>query len=360
MSSIRKTRVLIVDDAVVIRKILTGLLSSDYEIEVVGTAANGLIALAKVPQLNPDVVILDIEMPEMNGLETLKAIRKDYPNLPVIILSSLTEFGASTTLEALSNGANDYIAKPTSANESVIAVQQVRDELIAKIKTLSKFKCGNSSVVMDRNKTDKLASLPSNKGVGVLAIGVSTGGPSALAELFSLLPKDIPVPIVLVQHMPPIFTKYLAQSLSSKTNIQVKEATEGEVLEPGQCWIAPGGYHMFVERVGSQVCVKTNQQAPENSCRPAVDVLFRSVANIYQDKTLALIMTGMGQDGLVGCKQIHQAGGQIIVQDESSSTVWGMPGAIVKAGLADKVLPLSDLAMEIVSRLKKNGKLNIN
>ncbi len=352
----QKIRVLIVDDAVVIRKLLTNILSSDSEIEVVATAANGLIALAKIPQVKPDLIILDIEMPEMNGIETLLAIKKTYMHLPVIIFSTVTKRGAAKTLEALSYGANDYVTKPATACSPEAAMQQVKEELIPKVKALCKFISNNQKALtsIPARTVSKNNNLTSNKPLSILAIGVSTGGPNALIELFSLLPKDIPVPIVIVQHMPPIFTKYLAESLSCKSKVQVNEGVAGEIIKPGQCWIAPGGYHMTLERNGSQVYIKTNQNPPENSCRPAVDVLFRSVAHIYREQTLALVMTGMGQDGLNGCMCIHEVGGQILVQDEASSTVWGMPGSVVKAGLADKILPLSHLASEIMSRLNEN------
>ena len=191
-----------------------------------------------------------------------------------------------------------------------------------------------------------------NTRIDIVAIGVSTGGPNALADLFPVFPEDFPVPIVIVQHMPPFFTKLLAERLTSKSNLIVEEGTAGQVLNPGKAWIAPGDFHMVLERNGTSVNTQTNQATPENSCRPAVDVLFRSVADLYGPRVLSVILTGMGQDGLIGCEYIKNAGGRVIVQDENSSVVWGMPGFVAKAGLAEKVLPLNQIGQEIINIVK--------
>ncbi len=353
---------MVVDDAVVVRKIVTDSLASDPEIEVVGVAANGRIALQKIPQINPDILTLDIEMPEMDGLQTLAEVRKLYPLLPVIMFSTLTERGGAKTLEALSLGATDYVTKPANVGSVSIAMQRVRDELIPKIKIFCSEKAGlkpsptakpvpAAKPIPQKTFTQKTPKLP-NQRIDIVAIGVSTGGPNALAELFPVFPADFPVPIVLVQHMPPFFTKLLAERLSSKSQINVMEGVAGKALNPSEAWIAPGDYHMFLEKNGTSVNLKTNQAQPENSCRPAVDVLFRSVAELYGPYALAVILTGMGQDGLVGCEHIKNAGGQIIVQDEASSVVWGMPGFVTRAGLADKVLPLDQVGEAIIAALK--------
>lgn len=355
----RKIYVLIVDDAVVVRSRLTKVLSSDPGLEVVGTAANGRIALAKIPQVNPDLVILDIEMPEMNGLETLVAIRKTHPLLPVIMFSTSTERGAVATLEALSLGATDYATKPTNVDSMDAVFQHIREDLIPKIKVFGSGAAtpkipavySQATAAPTRLLQTKVGSEPAR--VEVVAIGVSTGGPDALAVVLPEL-LALPVPIVIVQHMPPMFTKLLAQRLASKSQIRVEEAFPGAVLEPGQAWIAPGGFHMIVERDGTVVRVATHQQPPENSCRPAVDVLFRSVAEVYGSGALAVVLTGMGQDGLRGCECIHQVGGQILAQDQASSVVWGMPGLVANSGLADKILPLDQFAAEIMSRVWEN------
>ncbi len=352
-----KIRVLIVDDAVVVRRLLANILASDPMFEVVGTAANGRIALAKIPSTRPDAVILDVEMPEMDGLATLVEIRKDYPHLPVIMFSSLTARGAQATLDALALGANDYVTKPADAGGIDAATQRIRDELIPKIKAFcTKVTPQVAPAVLERPPTPHRPPAPMPprpaRRVDIVAIGVSTGGPAALAQLIPALPASFPVPMVIVQHMPPIFTTHLAQRLTMHANLPIYEGAPGDVLRSGGVWLAPGDHHMVLSRQIAAVRIETNQAPPENFCRPAVDVLFRSVADIYGGHALAVVLTGMGQDGCRGCAAIHQAGGHVIVQDEASSVVWGMPGSVVTAGLADAVLPLDQLASAIVRRVQ--------
>ena len=342
-------RVLIVDDSVVVRKVLTEALASSAEVEVAGTASSGTIALAKIPQLNPDVITLDIEMPGLNGIETLAEIRKHYPKLPVIMFSTLTERGAAITLEALSRGASDYMTKPTNSGSLAGAMAQVRRELVAKIISLASRNRGASAVPVK-------VFLPAPRKFGgqridILTIGTSTGGPNALAEVIPHLPKDFPVPVVLVQHMPPLFTRLLAERLDAQSQVHVQEAEAGKNISPGEVWIAPGNYHLTVARKGTAVTLNLNQDPPENSCRPAVDVLFRSVAQAFGPNVLGVVMTGMGSDGARGSAHIREAGGEIVVQDEPTSVVWGMPGAVVEAGQADKICPLQEIAPEIVRRI---------
>lgn len=345
-----RVRVLVVDDSVVVRKLLSEALASNPEIELAGTASSGAIALAKIPQLNPDVVTLDVEMPGLNGIETLTTIRQLYPKLPVIMFSTLTERGAAVTLEALSLGASDYMAKPTNSESLAGAMAQVQSELSGKILALAR-----------RNQPAKFVphSTPARRRklehVDIVAIGTSTGGPNALAQVVPLFPKDFPVPVVIVQHMPPLFTGLLAERLHQQSRLAVHEAEAGKVLEPGHVWIARGNYHMKVVRRGIRAALHLDQDPPENSCRPAVDVLFRSVAEAYGPNALAVVMTGMGSDGALGAAQIREGGGEVLVQDEASSVVWGMPGAVVSAGAADKVCPLSDIAQEIVSRVSSRA-----
>lgn len=357
-----KTRILVVDDSVVVRRMVTQVLSSQPTLEVVGAASNGRIALAKISQVNPDLIVLDLEMPEMDGLETLAAIRKTHPQLPVIMFSALTERGAIATLDALALGANDYVTKPTQLGSKEAASQYIRSQLIPKIQIFCSPSIGNQTELVSSSLTDTVlrsqsASTSSRVAtnfskIEMIAIGVSTGGPNALTTLLSKFPADFPVPIAIVQHMPPVFTKRLAERLTSQCQIPVEEGKTGDILQPGTAWLAPGDYHMIVERDGTQVQLRTHQAPPENSCRPAVDVLFRSVAKVYQGGVLAIILTGMGQDGLHGCECIHEVGGQILVQDEASSVVWGMPGIVANAGIANKVLPLNQMASEIIRRVK--------
>ena len=346
----QKIRVLVVDDSVVFRRLVSEELSSDPLIEVVGTAANGRIALQKLPQLSPDLVILDIEMPELNGLDTLTEIRKTYPRLPVIMFSSLTERGASETLEALARGATDYFPKPANLGGLDASLQVIRDELIPEIKAICQRPPPSPpppALVPPPSRIDNSTSR-----IDVIAIAASTGGPNALSVLFSGIPANIGVPIVIVQHMPPMFTRLLAERLSSQHPVKVDEAQAGGMLKPGHGWIAPGDYHMVLARDSSQARILLHQDPPENSCRPAADVLFRSVAQTFGGSVLAVVMTGMGQDGLRGSQAIKAAGGTVFAQDEATSVVWGMPGYVVKGGLADRVLPLPLLAPEIVRRVR--------
>lgn len=341
-----KIRVLIVDDAVVIRRMLSDELSADPAIEVAGLAANGRIALAKLSQINPDLVILDVEMPELDGLSTLRELRKMYPKLPVIMFSALTERGAAETLDALSLGATDYFAKPTSGRDA--AVRVIREELIPAIKALCESSPNLQSTPSGNSRSPSIFAEP----IGILAIGASTGGPNALAELMTALPGDLPVPIVIVQHMPPMFTRLLSERLSSQSPIKVEEGRSGDILRAGHAWIAPGDFHMTVTRDGNSTRILLNQDPPENSCRPAVDVLLRSVARTYGAKSLTVILTGMGQDGFRGCELIRSFGGQVLAQDEASSVVWGMPGFVARAGLANRILPIGEMALEIVRRVR--------
>jgi two-component system chemotaxis response regulator CheB len=323
-------------------------LAADPDIEVVGTAADGHIGLAKITHLNPDLVTLDMEMPVMDGLQTLKAIRKSHPKLPVIMFSTLTERGASTTLDALALGANDYVTKPANVGSVGIALQRIREQLVPKIKGLCRRPTEITSWPIPRKPISNSAS----GGIDVVAIGVSTGGPNALAAMLPGLAASFPVPVVIVQHMPPLFTRMLAERISAVSDFRAREGETGALLRAGELWVAPGGFHMEVERDRGGVKLRVHDGPPENSCRPAVDVLFRSVAKVFGARSLAVVLTGMGQDGLFGCQHIREAGGQVVVQDEASSVVWGMPGAVFQAGLAEKVLPLNELAAEINRRVE--------
>lgn len=360
-----KIKILIVDDSVVVRRLLSNVLDGDAALEVVGTAPNGKIALAKISQVNPDLIVLDVEMPEMDGLETLAAIRKQDRNIPVIMFSALTDLGAVATLNALALGATDYVTKPHNMKSKEAALEHVREQLIPKIKAFCNGKRQKMGSIKVREK-ETIATIKSpiqprlissnsavniKSKVEIVAVGVSTGGPNALEIILQDLPANFPVPIVIVQHMPPVFTKRLADRLTSKCKIRVEEAVTGGILEPGAVWIAPGDYHMVLEKQGFGARIRTHQEARENSCRPAVDVLFRSTAKIYGAGVLGVVLTGMGQDGLLGCQNIREAGGKIIVQDEASSVVWGMPGSVANSGFADRVVSLQDMAAEIIDRV---------
>ena len=365
-----RIRVLIVDDSVVMRKILSDALRDDAEIEVVGTASNGIIALQRCLQLSPDVVTLDIEMPEMDGIATLREIKRQFPRIRVLMCSTLTERGAGITLEALTAGADDYLTKNASEARALEAFQS---QLVPKIKQFfrdsrslgPKRASGSGSHTVQRAaypqdfatkgavRTDNLTSTvrPQSVRPKALAIGVSTGGPNALAEVIPALPKDFPLPVFVVQHMPPMFTRLLAERLQSHSKVKVVEAQDGMVTSPGCVYIAPGDFHMCVVRRGVNVVLQMNQDPMENSCRPAVDVLFRSVGQVYGGATISVILTGMGQDGLHGVERLRGLGGYVIAQDEPSSVVWGMPGFVVRAGYADTVCDLKSIAPEIIRHL---------
>ena len=365
-----RIRVLIVDDSVVIRRLVTQALSEDSTLEVIGTASNGSIALQRIVQLAPDVLTLDIEMPEMNGLETLKRVRKEFPHLRVIMFSTLTERGAAVTLEALALGADDYVAKASNEGSLDQSMARLRNELIPKIKQFFLLP-GQSRVTPPLSGTalatpvfnqTPATTVPQGRQVihgpriapRILAIGVSTGGPTALGALLPELPATFPLPIVLVQHMPPMFTRLLAERLNSTCQLSVEEAREGVTVAAGSILIAPGDFHMRVAKNGAGVRICLDQAPPQNSCRPAVDVLFSSVGEVYGGAVIAVILTGMGQDGLRGIEILKAQGASVVAQDEASSVVWGMPGAVTNAGLADKVLPLDQIARELVRLAGRN------
>ena len=357
-------RVLVVDDSVVIRRLVTQALSEDDAFDVVGIAANGIIALQKIPQVKPDVLTLDIEMPEMDGLETLRRVKQEFPNIKVVMFSTLTERGGRHTLEALSLGADDYVTKAANVGSLDTSLARLRGELSPKIKQFFHQPApiatppaaavpGPRGTLPPKERGQRAAV---TKRVDVVAIGVSTGGPNALAEMIPKLPETIPCPIVITQHMPPMFTRLLSERLSSQSAIEVREAQEGDVLKPGLALMAPGGFHLKLRRRGHEVVACLDEGPQENSCRPSVDVMFRSVREVYGSHALAVIMTGMGKDGLIETEPMYQAGSPVIAQDRATSVVWGMPGYIVETGLADVVAPLDRIASEIMRIVSGGAK----
>jgi two-component system chemotaxis response regulator CheB len=344
-----RIRVLVVDDAVVIRRLISEVLGSEPDIEVVGVAANGRLALAKIPQVNPDCITLDVEMPEMDGLQTLVELRKAWPKLPVIMFSTLTAKGAARTLDALALGATDYVTKPANAGSFTEATERLRCELIPRIRIHTGHKPPPQSLPLPVRKEIR----PSQQPVEAICIATSTGGPNALSVVLPVIPASIGVPILIVQHMPPLFTALLADRLNQASQISVCEGSEGQMVEPGHAYIAPGGRHMEVRRSNGRVTIALTDAPPENSCRPAADVLFRSAATAYGPATVAAVLTGMGQDGLRGVESIVDAGGEILAQDEESSVVWGMPGAIVHAGLARQILPIAQIGPALIRAVER-------
>jgi two-component system chemotaxis response regulator CheB len=369
--------ILVVDDTIVYRKLVSDIAESVPGVRVVGTAPNGKIALSRIAMLKPDLVTLDVEMPEMNGIEVLEHMKAAGLGGNFLMVSALTTRGADLSLLAIELGAMDAIAKPDGA---AISRADFQAELRARIENFAR-RSEIRKILGGGQARPELASLPlgarpaagmaagtpggaagaaparrptARQACEIVAIGISTGGPAALLELVPALPADIPVPILIVQHMPALFTASLANSLTHRGKLPVKEAENGEVLRPGRIYLAPGGRHMRVD-LGADAITKVlrvTDDPPENNCRPSVDYLFRSVARQYYGRALALVMTGMGNDGAKGAGDIRKAGGEILVQDEESSVVWGMPGSTVALGFADEVLPLSRLAGEIMARIR--------
>jgi two-component system chemotaxis response regulator CheB len=349
-------RVLIVDDSSVVRRTLKTVLLSDPDFSVVGAGSDGKEGVELALKLKPDLVILDVDMPRMNGLEVLAELKKKNPELAIIMFSSLVQKGSVITLDAISLGADDYFCKPStgSAEETI---ELLKKDFLPRLKAVFK-KNQSSSGVIDLPQAAKKILKESIKSVTpkILAIGVSAGGPEALKVLLTALPP-LPVPAVITQHMPAGFTKSLADHLNSQTRHPVTEAADGDTLIVGKFLLAPGDYHMVLEPCLAGNKVRLNQNPPENYCRPAVDPMLRSVAKIYGASALTVILTGMGQDGLEGCKAIHKAGGKILVQDQATSVVWGMPGTVYKEGLAEEALSIHDLSAAIMGRLNQKQAL---
>jgi len=356
-------RVTVMDDSAVIRGLVTRWLSGEPGIEVVGSATNGAMALRQVERLDPDVVLLDIEMPEMDGLTALPKLLELVPDLKVIMSSTLTAKGAEVSLRALSLGASDYIPKPVSTREGT-AAQSFRDDLVSKVRALAASR--RERPIVRRNPVDRGAAVvpiqsqplkpaptrivlrpASRLPAKVLAIGSSTGGPQALFQVFSALKGRIKLPILITQHMPPTFTTILAEHLARISGVECREAVQGELVVPGRIYVAPGDWHMTVEEEAGVKRIRLNQDPPENFCRPAVDPMLRSLIRVYGGQVLTLILTGMGADGLKGARAVVEAGGTVVAQDEASSIVWGMPGAVSTARLCSAVLPIGEIGQTI-------------
>lgn len=354
-------RVMVVDDSTVIRGVLGRIIDAQPDMTVVSSAPNGRSALDLLRHRPVDVVLLDVEMPEMDGLAALPRILAENPGVRVLMASSLTQKGAQVTLNALSLGASDFIAKPSS--RGALGLDAVAAELVQKIRAIV------------RRTTTRTASVPvfaarpaapaahvepaplpfapaaTNRGEAprIVAIASSTGGPNALAAVLKAIPVDFPLPILITQHMPPAFTAALADRLARETGRPCREAQAGERIVAGRTYVAPGDHHMTVMTREREPVIRLDQGPPENHCRPAADPMLRSIASIYGPSALAVVLTGMGEDGCRGCAEIRRRGGRVVAQDEATSVVWGMPGAVVHAGLADAVLPLERIAPHIQS-----------
>jgi len=355
-------KALVVDDTIVYRKIVGDVLRGFSGIEVVGTANNGKIALSKIKTLKPDLITLDIEMPEVNGIEVLQEL-KNMANPPLtVMLSTLTQQGSEMTIKALELGAIDFVAKPEEGRmaDNMVKVKAALDPIVKLIKR-------RKGRVLTTKRQDNLAPRPIAKPASrprmtapkspvgrsrseVIGIGISTGGPNALTKMIPLLPANLKAPVLIVQHMPPMFTASLANSLNNKSSLEVKEAEDGDVITPGKVLIAPGGKQMKIVAGADGLTrkIKITDDPPENSCRPSVDYLFRSIAQHYVGRSTGVIMTGMGSDGSRGLVQMKKNGSIVIAQDEESCTVFGMPKEPIETGIVDVVAPLDRIAEEIV------------
>ncbi len=382
-----KLKALVIDDSALYRKILSDLLAEIPEVELIGTAPNGRMALEKIEKSAPDFVTLDFEMPELDGLEVLKRLKAMNSPVKAVMISAHTKSGASVTMQALEMGAFDFVTKPNSSNlnESKTALsaqlKSVVGTLLIKQRLRSSMSRTATAIPAQRPPLKPAAPQPAARpqtaataqsaqdrfadGImqrmkavasarpDIVAIGVSTGGPNALTQIIPKLPANLRVPVVLVQHMPPMFTLALAESLSRKSVVPVYEATDGQEIKPGSVYIAPGGRHMRIEKTPlGTLFAKITDDPPENNCRPAVDYLFRSVAKVFGPAAIGIILTGMGSDGVKGLIEMKAAGAKSIGQDEASCVVYGMPMEAAKAGVIDLVSPLDKIAEEIVAALR--------
>ena len=367
-------RVLVADDSLVFRRAITDALTAIPDVQVVASAPNGKIALQKVLELKPDLLTLDMEMPEMDGLSVLQALKQAGSTTSVMVISSVTMRGGRLTMQALERGAFDFLTKPQGKDAAESKAMMIR-ELSPRLRALTHRRqirdilrtsvpapgvASASATLASATPPLSTAAMrsPSSRSAPaeLVLIGVSTGGPAALARLLPLLPADFGVPIAIVQHMPPIFTQSLAESLSSRCSLQVREAADGDKLLAGQVLIAPGGRQMRLIAAPDAVArVQITDDPPENNCRPAVDYLFRSAAMNLPGRAMAVILTGMGSDGTLGLRLLKRHGCFTIAQDEATSVVFGMPKAAIDAGLADVVLPVDAIAARILSTVKGRG-----
>lgn len=360
-SAVPAVRVLVVDDSVVMRQLITRMLGSEPGLEVIGFARNGNEAVAKVEQYQPDLVTLDVEMPELDGVGALKLIKQRAPRTRVIMCSSLTAKGSAVTIDALMLGADDYVTKQRSGEMTAGAFDSLRDDLLTKVRQLFRTEpLPRATATQPLPAQPKPAAFSSKPLVATglsqapraVVIGVSTGGPSALAELMPAFPADFPLPVLIVQHMPPLFTTSLAERLTRLSRLPVVEAKAGMPVTPGRVLLAPGDFHMRLTKRNGQVETTLDQGERECFCRPSVDALFRSVSTVFAGAVIAVVLTGMGSDGLEGVRGLKQLGAAVVAQDKATSVVWGMPGAIAAAQLADKVLPLSEIYPWIARQLR--------
>ena len=359
-------RVLIVDDSVAVRRALGDALAAEPGFHVCGSAPNGLLGLELLARARPDVIVLDLEMPVLDGLGFLSRMRLEHPKLPVVVFSGAVGHGNEATLEAMWCGASDYVLKPQGLISDEL-LPFLRRELFPRLRALAGHVLAAEaspsrplrllSVIAAQVQPTPVAARPSGREPtpSIVVVGASTGGPRALAAVLGELPPAFPLPIVVVQHMPAEMTAFFADGLAHNCALPVRLAEASHPVEPGTLWLAPGGTHLVLESERGRARFRLDDGPEENGCRPSVDPLFRSATRVFGSGVLAVVLTGMGQDGLAGARDVHAAHGRVIVQDEASSVVWGMPGAIARAGLAHAVLPLTQLGSDILSRTRSRG-----
>ncbi|MCD4719270.1 MAG: chemotaxis response regulator protein-glutamate methylesterase [Desulfobacula sp.] len=363
-------RAIVIDDTIVYRKIVGDVLKEIPGVEVVGVANNGKIALSKIASLKPDLITLDIEMPEVNGIEVLQALKNQSQAPVVIMLSTLTQQGSEMTIKALELGAFDFVPKPDQGTMAE-NMQKVKAAILPIIDALKRQKATKLKIrekikskplttkdVVNKVAVNKVSGTATQKPPvksksEIIGIGISTGGPNALTQMIPMLPADLKAPVLIVQHMPPMFTQSLANSLNNKSKLDIKEAENGDTIEPGKILIAPGGKQMKIIAGADGITrkIKITDDPPENSCKPSVDYLFRSIAQHYVGRSTGVIMTGMGSDGSKGLVQMKNNGSIVIAQNEETCTVYGMPKEPVESGIADIVVPLEKIAQEIVKTI---------
>jgi len=350
LDTLRTIRILVVDDSAFMRKAISNILNTPDDMEVVATARDGLDAIKKVTDYQPDVITLDIEMPRLDGLQTLGYIMSECPT-PVVMLSAYTESGGLTTMKALEYGAVDFVCKPSGPIS--LDLDKVAQELTAKVRTASQVDVRRLSFVdIERMvKGPALKAAPPSEHQAVV-IATSTGGPRALYEIIPKLPADLPAPVLVVQHMSQGFTKSLAERMDVACALNVKEAQEGEEITAGHVYIAPGNFHMAVVREGNREFIRLNQEPQRHSVRPSADVTLETAAKVYGANCLGVVLTGMGHDGAAGARAVKDAGGQVLVQDEPTSVVFGMPKSAIDLGAADLILPLNEIADQIIRRVR--------
>ena len=355
-------QVMVVDDSAVVRGLISRMLNEESDITVAASVGNGKLAVSQLARVDVDVIVLDIEMPVMDGLTALPRLKEIDPHVQIIMASTLTLRNAEISMRALEAGAADYIPKPTTSRE-ISGGADFRRDLIEKVRSLARVRRtsrGSSAIpssLSSRRRAEAAPPRPAPAPIvlsdapvqkpDALVIGSSTGGPQALLNVLKGLGQPPNIPVFVTQHMPATFTAVLADHITRSTDLTCAEAQEGEVVVPGRVYLAPGGFHMLVERKGARVVLHLNSGPPESFCRPAVDPMLRSISKVYGARVLAVILTGMGSDGLKGGRIITAAGGTMIAQDESTSVVWGMPGAAATDGICSAVLPVSHIAPHV-------------